>query len=56
MSYYEFMTMLRENITNYELSDDRCLTITHPYTGKSITLDFNLMDEEMFEQLRVEEE
>ena len=55
MTYKEFMVLLRSS-KRYEMDCDRHLTVTDYYTGESITLDLSCMDEEMFEQLKVEDE
>ena len=51
MDYNRFQRVLR-NSKRYEMDCYGRLTITDYYTGEEITLDLSLMDEDMFEQLK----
>lgn len=55
MDYNKFMRLLR-NSKRYEMDCDGHLTITDYHTGEEITLDLTQMDEEMFEQLKSEDD
>lgn len=55
MDYNKFMRVLR-NSKRYEMNCEGHLTITDYYTGEEITFDLTQMDEEMFEQLKVEDD
>lgn len=55
MNYKDFMRVLR-NSKRYEMDCYGHLTVTDYYTGEEIALDLTQMDEEMFEQLKVEDE
>jgi hypothetical protein len=54
MDYNKFMRLLRRS-KRYEMDCEGHLTITDYYTGEEITLDLTQMDEDMFEQVKVDE-
>jgi hypothetical protein len=55
MDFMKFMRVLNSS-KRYEMDCEGHLTITDYYTGEEVTLDLTQMDEEMFAQLKVEDE
>lgn len=55
MNYQQFKRVLRSS-KRYEMDCEGHLTITDYYTGEEITLDLTAIDEEMFDQLKAEDD